>query len=166
MIAHLYRCYSVNGDLLYIGISASAIARLAQHAEASHWFNEIARVDIEPFNTREEAEAAELEAIGTEDPLFNIRHKRGNSLPPIGPLDLGQRYKIEEAAAFLRISPSRLLEKRRLGEIATVKDGRLVFVLGTEIARLSSHKDDSQADGDRGPVHSCAVGTSGRETEA
>jgi excisionase family DNA binding protein len=53
------------------------------------------------------------------------------------PLDLLQRYEIDEAAAYLRIGRSRLYQKIADREIATIKDGGRRLVPGTEIARLS-----------------------------
>ena len=71
-VASLYRHFDRDGRLLYIGISLNAIARLAEHRDTSHWFSQIARVEIEPYPTRKAALAAELEAIRTENPLYNI----------------------------------------------------------------------------------------------
>lgn len=68
----LYRHYDSNGDLLYVGISLSAVARLAQHRCEAHWFEYIARVDIEPFPTREAALEAEARAIAEESPKHNV----------------------------------------------------------------------------------------------
>jgi hypothetical protein len=59
-------------SLLYVGVSLNAVARLSAHNRDSHWFNRIARVEVERHPTREAALAAELEAIRTEKPLHNI----------------------------------------------------------------------------------------------
>ena len=72
----LYRHFGAKDELLYVGISISAMARLAQHKEASPWFEEIAKVTIEHFATREEAITAEREAIAKEQPKYNVRHKQ------------------------------------------------------------------------------------------
>lgn len=68
----LYRHFDSEGRLLYVGISLSAITRLAQHRSASHWSRAIASVRIECFDTRREALAAEAKAILEERPLHNI----------------------------------------------------------------------------------------------
>lgn len=73
----LYRHYAKDGTLLYIGVSLSAINRLSQHRYASKWFKSISTVTIEHFETREECEVAEVIAINTEKPLFNVVTKRG-----------------------------------------------------------------------------------------
>lgn len=74
---NLYRHFNGEGQLLYVGISLSAIQRLAQHKEHSDWFESIANVTIEQFDTREEALKAERAAIFHERPLHNIQHKHG-----------------------------------------------------------------------------------------
>lgn len=73
----LYRHFNGEGQLLYVGVSLSAVQRLGQHKEHSDWFESIARVTIEKFDTREEALEAERTAIIRERPLHNIHHKYG-----------------------------------------------------------------------------------------
>lgn len=68
----MYRHWDADGRLLYVGISLSAISRLAQHSASSHWSGDIARVTIENFETREAALAAERVAVQSENPLHNI----------------------------------------------------------------------------------------------
>jgi len=68
----LYRHFDGDGCLLYVGISLSAVARLAEHRRESHWYSQIARVEIENFEDREDALEAEAEAIRNEKTLYNI----------------------------------------------------------------------------------------------
>lgn len=68
----LYRHFDADGVLLYVGISLSAVARLAQHRDNAHWYRAIARVDIEWLPTREDAIFAERRAIFRERPLHNL----------------------------------------------------------------------------------------------
>jgi prophage regulatory protein len=70
----LYRAYSSDDTLLYVGISYDAISRLRQHGKAADWVEQVHRVTIERFETRERALAAERFAIQTERPLHNIIH--------------------------------------------------------------------------------------------
>jgi len=70
----LYRHYSDEDELLYVGISKSAPARLAQHMHGSAWAREIARVDVEHPASRQAALAAEEAAIKIERPLWNRVH--------------------------------------------------------------------------------------------
>jgi hypothetical protein len=61
---------------MYLGISPSKFDELekrqAEHKRASHWCNLSVRVGTATFPTRDAAPAAELEAIRTEKPLYNI----------------------------------------------------------------------------------------------
>jgi predicted GIY-YIG superfamily endonuclease len=72
----LYRLTDANGVLLYVGISYSAIARLAQHKDGKAWWPDVAAVGITDLGevTRQEAEAVEREVIRAERPLHNVTH--------------------------------------------------------------------------------------------
>lgn len=74
MNTSLYRHYDAEGQLLYVGISLSAAARLAQHARQAQWSKDIFRVDITAFPTRLHALEAERLAIQAERPLWNKKH--------------------------------------------------------------------------------------------
>jgi predicted GIY-YIG superfamily endonuclease len=79
----LYRHFATDGALLYVGVSLSWPARTKAHAKGSHWFEQVSRVEIERFRTRDEALAAEREAIKRERPKFNIVHNRPGIAPVI-----------------------------------------------------------------------------------
>jgi hypothetical protein len=70
MTCFLYRHFNEAGELLYVGISLCAIARLEQH-KRSPWFQEIRRVEIEQYPTREQAQFKEAWAIRREKPKYN-----------------------------------------------------------------------------------------------
>lgn len=70
---NLYRHWSLDGKLLYIGISLSAITRLRSHKK-SRWFDEIAKVTIEKYPNEALAREAEIKAIQEERPLHNISY--------------------------------------------------------------------------------------------
>lgn len=72
---HLYRHFGGNGELLYVGISLSAVNRLRDHMKCSGWAEEISRVEIQTFKTRAEALKAERDAIKAECPKHNKHHK-------------------------------------------------------------------------------------------
>jgi predicted GIY-YIG superfamily endonuclease len=74
----LYRHFSADGALLYIGISLAVTKRLSDHVAHSHWSDDIARVEISWFPSRKEALAAEKAAIGKEKPKHNAHHNRGD----------------------------------------------------------------------------------------
>jgi hypothetical protein len=67
----LYRHFDAEGRLLYVGISLSAVHRLAQHKKTAEWHKNIAKVTVETFETREAALFAETVAIQTENPTYN-----------------------------------------------------------------------------------------------
>lgn len=72
----LYRYFDADDRLLYVGISFSSIVRAAQHRQEKGWWSEFTRMDVERFDTRDEAKAAELHAIRTESPIHNVVGKR------------------------------------------------------------------------------------------
>lgn len=72
MRTDLYRHFDEHGNLLYVGISVTAVVRFSQHRVSAQWYDAIRTMTIEKFNTREEAYKAEQLAIENEKPLFNI----------------------------------------------------------------------------------------------
>lgn len=90
---NLYFHFGSDGELLYIGISLSAIQRLMQHRDKSNWFSDIARVEIKKFATRQEALIAEREAIKNAKPRFNIQHAKTEKPPkPPKPIKRDKYY--------------------------------------------------------------------------
>lgn len=74
-MTQLYRYFDKDGNLLYIGISSNAIARLGQHGRDKTWFNEIANITVEYISDRKSAYIAEANAIYNEKPKYNKTHK-------------------------------------------------------------------------------------------
>ena len=70
----LYRHFDADGRLLYVGAAISVTRRTYRHRAMSEWFDDVRTITIEPFDSEEEALAAEIEAIRTEGPLFNTQH--------------------------------------------------------------------------------------------
>lgn len=103
MIA-LYRHFDAAGRLLYVGISRSVTARLAQHAK-SGWDHLIARVEIERFPTREDAERAERKAIWAERPIHNVAGN-GRANPIAAVLDALGRERVRVALGLTASSLS------------------------------------------------------------
>ena len=77
----LYRHFNATGQLLYIGISSRPATRTAEHYLRSSWFIEVARIDIEWFGSRLDAEQAEWAAIRHEKPLHNKAFARKPPAP-------------------------------------------------------------------------------------
>jgi hypothetical protein len=74
VITQLYRFYSQNGTLLYVGISLSAIGRYSHHRKSASWWLEISRIEVINYPSRKLAEDAEIMAITLERPLYNKEH--------------------------------------------------------------------------------------------
>lgn len=74
---HLYRHYSDDNKLLYVGkTSVSAFYRMGQHSHSARWYNKIAKMTIQNFNSEAELSAAEIDAIKFERPIYNIVHNK------------------------------------------------------------------------------------------
>lgn len=71
MSTALYYHRTKRGKLLYVGITNSLPSRLRDHKALSPWFHEVARIDLEWFPTRYEAQVAEVDAIRTLKPPMN-----------------------------------------------------------------------------------------------
>lgn len=138
---YLYRHFAADDTLLYVGISLSAVYRLAQHRQASSWFGEIARVSIEKYPSRAEALQAETKAIQTEKPKHNIAkrktkptrpdwdaiysHSEAHETTAVEILEkvvqLDPLYTIDGAASRLGLRPAvvrRMIEAKQLGHIS------------------------------------------------
>lgn len=129
----LYRHFDKDDILLYVGISLSTVNRLSQHREVSPWFDQITRVTIEHYQSRQEALAMERQAIKNEKPKFNlrnnkevkdifdserIRQSRIYSLQKI--VNFEFLYSVDEAAAALNVG--------RMQVVRLIDDGKLSFV--------------------------------------
>lgn len=128
----LYRHFCKD-ELLYVGISINALKRLGQHRDRSHWFNQINRIEMEKFETREQAIFAEIKAIQTENPKFNKLNKiyfsRVTEKTPavLSELDLlanivsfDPLYPIRDAAKKIGL---RLIDVKRM-----IERGRMSFI--------------------------------------
>ncbi len=69
----LYRFFDGHDQLLYVGISEAPLARWKGHSKTQPWWNDIDRIEAARYDTRGEAESAELAAIRFESPRYNIR---------------------------------------------------------------------------------------------
>lgn len=69
------------------------------------------------------------------------------------PLDVQQRYTIEEAAAYLRQSRAKTYSDIREGRLTIIKDGSRTYVPGSEIAaRSGSSEPKTETGRDRAGV--------------
>ena len=72
---NLYRMFDEADQLLYIGVTRHLIRRKSKHKKSKAWYGDVSRITCEPFTSRIVAEDAELEAIQTENPRYNIAGK-------------------------------------------------------------------------------------------
>lgn len=68
----LYRLFDEAGSLLYVGITNDPETRWAYHARQKEWWPDVCHRTVQWKATRAEAEAAEAEAIGRENPRWNV----------------------------------------------------------------------------------------------
>jgi hypothetical protein len=76
----LYRLFANDGALLYIGISNNVNRRLTEHSEDKAWWSEVDRskTHVTWYDSREQAEIAELAAVRDEAPRYNTVTVDGN----------------------------------------------------------------------------------------
>lgn len=67
----VYRFFDSLGLLLYVGITNDANKRIVAHRRDKDWFDRVVRIEIAHFDSRDDALAAEAEAIEFERPLMN-----------------------------------------------------------------------------------------------
>jgi DNA-binding transcriptional regulator YhcF (GntR family) len=67
----LYRLFSADGTLLYLGVTRDIAGRFAAH-ETKPWWPQVARKTMVWYGSREQALAAETAAILAERPLYNV----------------------------------------------------------------------------------------------
>ena len=71
----LYRFRNSNGELLYVGISLSAVGRAADHRRDQPWWDEVSSMTVEHLSVdRDGALAIEMYVIKTEMPKYNRSH--------------------------------------------------------------------------------------------
>jgi predicted GIY-YIG superfamily endonuclease len=67
----VYRCWSVDRRLLYVGATNSLVQRKSHHRKRTSWWGQVAAITTEPHPNRDAALAAERTAIRNEEPLHN-----------------------------------------------------------------------------------------------
>lgn len=71
----VYRVYDEDDELLYVGMSSRVYYRLRSHESTQWWWGLAATVSIRRYSDRQAARSAEIWAIRTERPVFNIAGK-------------------------------------------------------------------------------------------
>lgn len=73
--AQVYRLYDARGDLLYVGCTGSIVSRLTTHTALKPWWSEVRTITLGDPLPRGVALDAEVVAIRSEHPRYNILHK-------------------------------------------------------------------------------------------
>jgi predicted GIY-YIG superfamily endonuclease len=68
----VYRFYDAADRLLYVGMTENPAVRFTSHESLKPWWPDVARQTINWYDTREEADAVETEAIRTERAVHNV----------------------------------------------------------------------------------------------
>jgi hypothetical protein len=93
----LYRHFSKDNRLLYVGISISVMARLQQH-KSSPWWRDISYITFERFSSCTIAKAAERMAIEKENPLYNIMGKPKAAIAE--EIEWSEPWNVEDSAQW------------------------------------------------------------------
>jgi excinuclease UvrABC nuclease subunit len=97
----LYRVFGEADSLLYIGISKHFGVRWQQHAQKQPWWNERRRMTVDFYDDREEALDAEALAIFTEQPKYNVLHrKQAQRLKRLRPGEVNQQATHRRPSEF------------------------------------------------------------------
>lgn len=131
----LYRHFDDSGNLLYVGISNSAVRRLGQHMYGSQWASLISKVEIEHLSSRQEALAAEKAAIRAEMPAWNKMHNDRDCQGPI----------VRSSADLLMAHQGVGLRGKRLLAMCMLRDnlGEEVVVDAAELSQsFPRYRDD------------------------
>lgn len=119
----LYWIHGYADELIYVGIGFSPIVRWASH-ERKSWWNEVTRVRVEWFDARDDARAAELCAIATHRPRYNIRDK-----PSVIP-DEARRSIREAVAEYAAAEPARNAGLRALRDEYGLEQKDVIEITG------------------------------------
>lgn len=125
----VYRHFDKGGCLLYVGLTVNPLRRTQQHAALGARFEQVARIEIEWFDSRRDALIAERSAIAAELPLQNIAHGEKVPLPQEAPKKIS-----DEFMRSLPLNPIREMVKQArldIADLATVPEfGSLSAVCG------------------------------------
>lgn len=131
----IYKCFTSEGECVYVGASVNPVGRARQHGKDSPWFQSVTRIEVEWLSEGEDTAARELDEIRRLTPKNNLagvsaayrRYRDPISLPEVGTLpDDGKRFSVEEAARELKVSQRSVRRWLSDGVLPYVKvDGRV-----------------------------------------
>lgn len=151
----LYRFFSVEGALLYVGIAFDPDSRAKQHAATKSWWGNVdqARTTVEWHPDREAAETAELAAIRAENPLHNIVRSDENGCAIYAPNPNGRSWgrptwTLKGAAPAqlrLRTAAAKAAKKADQAEAEVTKAVRAAHEAGVPMEDLAEQTGRSRA---------------------
>jgi len=94
----LYRWWDADDRLLYVGKSISLFARIESHRNRSRFFDEATKMTIERYPDQLSLAEAEVRAIRSERPPYNVAHNREVEMPHDPELE--QQMQLEMAQAI------------------------------------------------------------------
>lgn len=80
-----YRLYGTDSSLLYVGFTSNVPERFKDHRASKSWWREVARARLQVHQSRATAKEAEIEAIRTERPRYNVCHRAPGTPRPVMP---------------------------------------------------------------------------------
>lgn len=156
----LYRLFDAQGRLLYVGIAFNPRGRWRGHCSTKSWWQQVDRREVEWYDSRSAALAAEGVAIIKERPLYNVAgteessppappklRKARSTAPDLADRELttaGRRWRRSKAAYQQADSELRALVKE--GRQRGIPVGRLVELSG--FTRAQVNRIAPQADSD------------------
>ena len=78
----LYRFFTGDGRLLYVGMTRNPARRFEQHGGTKSWWSEVERIEMEHHATLDALREAERRAIESDHPIHNIRMNGGTKREP------------------------------------------------------------------------------------
>jgi predicted GIY-YIG superfamily endonuclease len=87
----LYRMYDIDGALLYVGITNNWPRRYLAHEQDKWWIGDVALVEFEDYDYRDQAEIAECRVIEDERPIHNDMLA---VVSPVGRSDERQSFRV------------------------------------------------------------------------
>lgn len=72
----LYRFYDEADQLIYVGATTNPAVRFQEHSHHQPWWDEVATIRLERFDSRKKLMAAEAAAIAEEGPRHNTIHAK------------------------------------------------------------------------------------------